>query len=244
MAETSFDLTQQIFKARHPPIRVDVYHESGLTQSVIKAFLDTTRDGVIGAAPIYGPKCVLKVLALSSVSHVLVIRLSPSKIGSKSEDKKQPTHLGRDLLRDLILCDTTRTKYAFQMDKLATALHFDLGLRINQAVDLLSARKTSTDRHSLAALLEVLGGESALNKAHLSTSFKGEERLGTPTPATAMQAWSAHQAAHLDCMSKRLTSIVRIHTDAIMEQVSPHSRALFFLFSEHFLPILASRCSS
>lgn len=244
MAEESFVIIQQALKAPHPPIRVDVYHEDSLTQSVLEGFLETTADGVIGTAPAYGSKCVLGTLALSSAAQILVIRLSSSKVGNKwQKGKKKPAHTGRDLLRDLILCDSNRTKYAFQMDKLAAALHFDLDLRINQAIDLLSARKISTDRHSLAALLEVLGGELSLNKIQVSALFKEEENISTPIRATATQAWAAYQAAHLECLSKRLGGVAKIHTDVIIKAVSLYSNISAFPF-DLFISFAASQYPS
>ncbi|KAF9456616.1 P-loop containing nucleoside triphosphate hydrolase protein [Collybia nuda] len=214
MVEDSFGLAQQVFKAEHSLIRVDVYHESSLTFSVLNAFLATITDSAIGIAPSYGPKCIIDTIAFSTTTHILVIKLSKAR-----QSKKKSIQTARNLLHDLILCDPKRTKYAFQMDRLAAALHFDLDLRINQAVDLLSAKRTSTDRHSLAGLLEVLRCESNLNKAQVTALFKGGEASDTPTRITATQAWAAYQASHLDSMSKRLGRIAKINTDTIGETV-------------------------
>jgi hypothetical protein len=239
MTEGPFDIVQQIFKSPHPTIRVHVHHENELTREVIEAFLATTTDGAIGIAPAYGPKCVVGTLAFSSTSHVLLIRLSKPGSRSQKNKRKKNARTGHDLLKDLILCDSTRFKYAFQMNKLATALHLDLDLRINNAVDLLSACKPSSDRHSLDALLHILGGETTLNKLQVSTLFKDEENISAPIHSTAMQAWAAYQASHLDCMSKPLARVAKIYTDLINREVSFCSILHSFLLTIIYPPSIS-----
>ncbi|KAJ6576607.1 hypothetical protein DFH09DRAFT_364660 [Mycena vulgaris] len=101
------------------------------------------------------------------------------------------------------------------MDMAATSLYLDLGVRITDAVDLLSAAQDS--RHSLAALMNVLGGEEGLEKDNLVTLFQLEENVSAPASQIALQAWTAWRAATLDSMTKRLVEVPRIDTRAFSE---------------------------
>ncbi|KAJ7707602.1 hypothetical protein B0H17DRAFT_901605, partial [Mycena rosella] len=78
-------------------------------------------------------------------------------------------------------------KFAFRMDVIAISLFLDLELRITGAVDLLSAAQDS--RHSLAALIYVLGGEEGLERKNLITLFEFDENVSAPAANVALQAW-------------------------------------------------------
>ncbi|KAJ6576605.1 P-loop containing nucleoside triphosphate hydrolase protein [Mycena vulgaris] len=195
-----FEIVQDVLKKPHPPIRVSTYHEVALSRDIVQKFLDTADGGVIGIAPAYGRNCLLLALAFSSAEHVLLVYLARKPPVKKR--KNIPTI--RELLQDLILCADTHTKFAFRMDIAATSLYLDLGVRITDAVDLLSAAQDS--RHSLAALMNVLGGEEGLEKNNLVTLFQLEEN-----------AWAAWRAATLDSMTKRFAEVPRIDTRAFSE---------------------------
>lgn len=216
MAEESFTMKQEIFRQPHAPIRVDVYHENTLTRPVVKGFLETIVDGVVGVAPAYGPACVLVAIALSSNSRVLLVHLSKLKKTDHKPQKQaqnKPTN-ERTLLQELL--GHPNRKYAFKMDKLATSLYRDIGVHIHHGVDLLSNVKG--ERRSLGALMKTLGGETKLHKDQVSLLFKQEESASVNIHDIVMQAWAASQSAiH---MSILLANAAEINTQLIKGTVS------------------------
>ncbi|KAF8206294.1 P-loop containing nucleoside triphosphate hydrolase protein [Mycena galopus ATCC 62051] len=185
MSDQPFVIVQDIYKTPHP------------------AILDFLGDGVIGVAPAYGTDSVLLVLAFATASKVLLVRLAKRKGKAKAKQHSGP---GRNFLEDLLL-SAYYAKFAFEMDVLATSLHFDFGLRITSAVDLLSISKMH-DRHSLQAIMTSLGGELLCNKPRVSSLFKGKATL----PEVALQAWVAWRAATL--RPQRLTVFAKMVRNA------------------------------
>ncbi|KAJ7126876.1 P-loop containing nucleoside triphosphate hydrolase protein [Mycena epipterygia] len=212
MADAPFTIVQNIFKAPHPTIDVTTFPCAGLTRRVLKDFLDTADDGVIGVAPAYGTNCALSVLAFASSSNILIIRLT-KRNGKKAKGSAAQE---KGLLEELILCADSHSKFAFQMDVLATSFFIDLGLRLRDGVDLLSTAKAS--RHSLDAIMQSMGGVAGLNKPNVASLFEGDEKLNKGTHKdVALQAWIAWRAATLDSMAVRLKKVPRIDTSSLTE---------------------------
>ncbi|GLB40323.1 putative AAA domain containing protein [Lyophyllum shimeji] len=211
--ENSFNVNPQIFRPTCHSISVEVWHENALTKTAVQSFWNTVTDGVIGMAPAYGSKCALTTLALSSKSNVLVIRISVSKAGKKTQNQGNRSP-GRILLRELLL-DQTIVKTAFKMDKLAAALYTDIGLFIANGVDLLSTGKD--ERQSLSTLMAVLGGERTLNKSKVVKLFEQEEKDSGNTTDIASQAWASHQAALLERTSPVVATSAKINTHVLDE---------------------------
>ena len=235
MSDAAFRIQPHIFETNPSSVCVSVHHENDLKKATVNAFLGTVVDGAIGIAPAYGSRCVLRTIAFSSLSQVLLIRLS-SRVSSKPhKGQKNRADANRPLLED-ILCHVDSTKYTLKMDKLSTALHLDRGVHLTNGVDLLSVYVRG-DRLSVAALNSALGGETTLNKAEVSTLFKDDE-MGSDIRATAMQAWVACNAGLLPHMLKRFASLARINTQSMNIEVS--SIIFPFLFAERFISISLS----
>lgn len=223
MASETFALRSDIFRATSPSILVSCVHENVLAAdpSILSRLLATTEDGAIGLAPIYGPRCVLTTLALSTPSHVLVVRLGAAK--AKKQGKKRPKRAtGRPSISILknLLCHPTVTKYAFRMDRLSTSLFFDLDSRITNGIDLLSVSMKAS-RRSFQALMVALGGEQFLNRTAVTAAFKHEEGAHTSQKEVALQAWAALHAAKLASSTKAISKLPRINTELFSEEVSP-----------------------
>ncbi|KAJ7104047.1 P-loop containing nucleoside triphosphate hydrolase protein [Mycena belliarum] len=212
MVAQPFTVAHNIFKAPHPPILVTPCNETILSREIVEQFLATADGGIIGVAPAYGRNCQLFALAFASAENVLVVYLARKPPVTKGK-KSAPG--ARELLEDLILCAESHTKFAFRMDILSTSLYLDYGLRMTGAVDLLSAAPER--RHSLGALMTVLGGEEGLQKENLITLFEHEENVSAPAADISLQAWTAWRAATLESMSKRLAEIPRIDTRSLSE---------------------------
>ncbi|KAF8969177.1 P-loop containing nucleoside triphosphate hydrolase protein [Flammula alnicola] len=213
MASSPLTIRQDIFKSAHPDIFVTRCHENGIHKS-LPTFLQSVQDNVIGLAPIYGSKCRLTSLAISSKTQVLVVTISANCKPSPKANELQVS-APRDSLRR-VLCQPTVSKYAFQMDKLATALHLDSGLPITAAKDLLSVSKA--DRHSLEALMDALGGETTLDKRAVKRLFHNEETTSNDFRILALQAWAACCAATLQNILVVLEQVPSIDTLRFDEQ--------------------------
>ncbi|KAJ7170748.1 P-loop containing nucleoside triphosphate hydrolase protein [Mycena crocata] len=206
MSNPPSSITQSIYKAVHPSIQVTTCQCGDLTRKITRHFLDEN----IGMAPGYGANCVLSALAFSTSSKILLVRLA----GKKGKATRSTTKAGQDLLQELLLC--SNSKYAFQMDVLATSLYLDYGLRIHGAVDLLSVAKAS--RHSEEARMEAMGGVGMFNKPSVKKLFQGEENLNRSSlEDVALQAWAASHAATLDDIVLRLMKLAPIDTSTFTE---------------------------
>ncbi|KAH7913560.1 hypothetical protein BJ138DRAFT_604646 [Hygrophoropsis aurantiaca] len=214
MVDATFAVKQDVFLAGHLPIFVECIHENALSESILLRFLDSCPDGKLGVAPVYGSRCVLTSMAFSTPFRALLIRFSGPK-ATKQHHMERPA---RELLRDLIFCHPQRQIYGFQMDRIAIALYLDLSLRIRAGVDLLSASKRN-NRHSLDALMDVLGGEHTLNKLGVKALFRHREGAETKQCDTALQAWVASQASKLVTMSRRVLAVPRIDTYTMLDTV-------------------------
>lgn len=223
MAEIPFYIRQNVFKNSHPPISVVAIDESKVTARIINDFLTSGSDDFIGVAPIYGPKCALFTVALSTLSQVLVIKLSSPKARTKKKHGKSSTPQltpGRGLLKDKIFCSPDYQKAALRMDRVCLSLFQDHNMRITGAVDLLSLAPPKDSRHTLQAVMSALGGETTLQRANVKALFKHEESASTSVPDVALQAWLACRTASLPSLAKGMHKINRINTELFGEEVS------------------------
>ena len=116
MANAPFTIKQEIFLEELPEILVELCH-LGAMKSIFPAFLASVKDDVVGMASIQGRRKCITGLVLSTITRVLII-----------DDFS--TQKNKDMLRKFLL-DATIIKSAFEMDKLAAALHIDFRLHIN-----------------------------------------------------------------------------------------------------------------
>jgi len=178
----------------------------GAIHSILPAFLASVEDNIVGMASIHGRRKCISRLVLSTTTRVLIIDMSsPQK--------------NKDILRKFLL-DATVIKSAFEMDKLAAALHIDFLLDITNAKDLLSVTKAS--RQSLDAVMGALGGETTLSRQAVINIFQHEEKATIEPKAAALQAWAACRACTIPSISRRLAKVVPIYTTSI----DPHVRYL------------------
>lgn len=199
-------IKQDIYKEVHPPIRVTEVQESRISSSTIDGFILSVNGGAVGLAPTYGSKGVLHTLAIASLSEVIIVKVGALKPSSQTRNPKKPSSATlRNLLRDKVLCCPGISSHAFRMDKVAGALFYDLGLRLNSGVDLLSVSRG--DRNALESLMTSLGGELVLNKTHVIRLFRDNESMKTSSTSTALQAWAACRAATLPSMIQRVSRI-------------------------------------
>lgn len=206
MGTTNFNIQRDIFKKIHANPRVQVIHESQLTPAIFDEFLATVVNNIVGLAPAYGSKCALIRLAISSPSNVLVVCLSSKRKMSRRSKKGGTASSGRHLLSQRILCGLSLEKYAFKMDQLASALYSDLDARITSAIDLLSLSRRARD--TFEAILDALGGRTAIYKPAVEKIFRQDEYASAPVETTAALAWMACiSASHLH-MDRQLATLL------------------------------------
>ena len=223
MTSDTITLDPDIFKGTFPPILVSCIHENILSTdpTVLSHFLATAEDSAIGLAPIYGSKCVLTTLAISTPSQVLVIHLGATKVKryGKKSGKRASARPSITRLKNL-LCNPKIAKYAFRMDRLSTSLFFDLNLRIANGVDLLSI-SLEASRRSFQALTIALGGDEVLRRAAVIAAFKHDEGARTSRNQVALQAWAALHATKMAPSIMAISTLPRINTKVFTEEATP-----------------------
>ncbi|KAA1467651.1 hypothetical protein DENSPDRAFT_257146 [Dentipellis sp. KUC8613] len=117
-------------------------------------------------------------------------------MGKKGKPKAGRTTIltGRDRLGVDILMNPAFTKIVFRSDVLASALHLDYGLRVNQTLDLFSLAG-SHECPTVVALLSRLLGESKINIPKARHLFRDETYDTQGLGELAMRAWVAQIAA-------------------------------------------------
>jgi hypothetical protein len=196
---TPSTFSQNIFRSVYPDIVVSACDEDAIRAS-LPDFFESIEDDVIGLAPLYTAKCRLDKVALASRTRILVVTLENQR---KTKAKKVLTLEPHESLRSLF-CHPTITKYAFQMDKLASALFLDFNIHITAAEDLLSVSKGC--RLSLQSFLTVLGGELNVNRNSVKYLCNSEDAIMLDPQTLALQAWAAFSSAILPDMKVQASS--------------------------------------
>ncbi|KAG6329735.1 hypothetical protein ID866_9354, partial [Astraeus odoratus] len=210
-------INQSLFQDSYPPIVLETSAEDAVDARLLRSFLGTvTPEGAIGVSAAFRDDCQLSSIAFSSLSRALVVKLvHPNLLRRNASEKQTKVLRGRKLLQEQILCNASYQKYTFRMDRFATALYLDMGLRIVGAVDMLSV--STADRRSLQALMNAMGGELTLQKGNVKALFRDNEGFIPPDSELALQAWAACRAATLQHMTTRFHGISRIDTNALPE---------------------------
>ncbi|KIK41901.1 hypothetical protein CY34DRAFT_12738 [Suillus luteus UH-Slu-Lm8-n1] len=218
MTHTIFSLEQNVYEEDHVPIVVEDVDENGISSPVLQRLIDSAQGAAVGVAATYRPDCTLSSLAFATLSRGLVIHFFTAKKQNPQQQKKKGqgplVSRGRTLIQEQLLCDPDIQFYGYRLDRIALGLHLDLLLRINAAVDILSV--SISDRRSLEALMNALGGEALLQKQNVKILFSHREGDMT-TNDVALQAWAACRTAALPHMASRFARLSRIATDTITD---------------------------
>ncbi|KIO15273.1 hypothetical protein M404DRAFT_98989, partial [Pisolithus tinctorius Marx 270] len=216
-------VTPRLFRDRSSQIVFETSTEDSLDARHLCSLLNTVMsEGAIGISASYRSNCQLDAIALSSSSRALVVHLTSGDLslgGNRSKQKR--VIYGRNLLQQQILCNANYQKYAFKMDRIAIALYLDMALCIDGAVDMLSV--SLSDRRSLQALMDAMGGELTLHKPSVKALFFNNESCSVSDSVLVHQAWAACQAAILPHMAARFQALGSIRTNMIPDE---HMEAL------------------
>ncbi|KAF8907303.1 P-loop containing nucleoside triphosphate hydrolase protein, partial [Gymnopilus junonius] len=218
---TELFIKQNVFREYNGrEIRVILLREDGLAQSM-PSFLESIQNNITGLAPVYGSKCRMTHLAISSMTQVLIISLSShtKNTGKKGNKKNRETAVP---MLEKFLHDSTILKIALQMDKLASSLFFDYKVRIAKGKDLLSIGNPIHSRGSFGSLYAALSGgnDGKIDKKSVTALFANEESQFEPK-MVALQAWTACYAISLYSSAKVLEtpSINTTNFDALVLNV-------------------------
>ncbi|KAG2340869.1 hypothetical protein BDR05DRAFT_1032769 [Suillus weaverae] len=219
MTNTLFTLQQNVYKAKHDPITVEDVDENNVSSPTLQCLIDSAQGATVGVAATYRSDCSLSSLAFATLTRALVIRfLAANKQNQQKKSKKkgqeqQPAiSQGRILIQDQILCNIGIKLYGYRIDRIVLALFRDFSFRINGAVDILSV--STSNRRSLQAIMNALGGDLLLRKGDVETLF-GHREGNAASKDVAFQAWAACRAATLDDMTLRFAAISLIDTDTM-----------------------------
>jgi regulator of nonsense transcripts 1 len=217
MSHTPFTLHQNVYKAKNKPITVEDVDENNVSSPALQLLIDSAEGAAVGVAATYRSNCSLSSLAFATLTRALVVHFSakkqnPQQKKKKSQEQEPPVSQGRILIQDQLLCNIGIKLYGYRIDRIALALFLDLSLRINGAIDVLSV--STSDRRSLQAITNALGGEDLLQKDNVKTLFAHKKGGGT-SKDVALQAWAACRAATFDNTRLRFAAISRIDTDTM-----------------------------
>ncbi|KAG1821662.1 uncharacterized protein BJ212DRAFT_1203569, partial [Suillus subaureus] len=217
MAYTSVTLQQNVYKAHHEPITVEDVDENNVSSPALQRLINSAQDATVGVAATYRSNCSLSSLAFATLTRALIVHFAakkqnPQQKKKKGQEQQPPVSQGRILIQDQILCNVGIKLYGYRIDRIALALFLDLSLRINGAIDILSV--STSDRRSLQAITNALGGEELLKKDNVKTLFAHRKR-DAASKDVALQAWAACRATAFDNMRLRFAAISRIDTDTM-----------------------------
>jgi hypothetical protein len=176
-------IRQGFYDAPLPPITLEHVDLTSLTPKSVADLIATMPGTRLGVAASYDGKCVLDALAFSTESRVLLITMSHNSRLTKRQ-------LG--ILREGLLCNTLAEKHGFFMERLAAALHLDLGLYICNAFDITSDGDT---RGSMAAYKDVLGEarpEHVLDESVVEFIFAQQSFTPSRKAEFALRAWACY----------------------------------------------------
>ncbi|KAI6116985.1 hypothetical protein EDD17DRAFT_564821 [Pisolithus thermaeus] len=212
-------VTPKLFKKESPGIVFETSSDDSLDAGHLRSLLNTVMsEGAIGISASYRANCQLSAIAFSSPSRALVVHLTNGDLSvGGNRSKRSRIIQGRKLLEEQILCNADYQKYAFRMDRIAIALYLDMALRIDRAVDMLSV--SLSNRRSLQALADAMGGWSTLHQSNVKALFFNNESGPISNPDLVQQAWAAYQAAILPDMAVRFHTLRRIRTNTMPDEV-------------------------
>jgi len=133
----------------------------------------------------YGKTGVLEALAFSTQSRVLLIMMDGNLKFAKGQ---------KQLLTDKLLCNISLEKHGFYMERLAAALHLDLGLFIRQAFDIASDGDTRGSMSAYKAVLARARTEDSLNESVVESIFTEQPFILSRKTEFALRAWACYIA--------------------------------------------------
>ena len=179
-------IQQGFYTTSLPSITLEHLDIASLTAKSINKLVATLSSGTrLGVAASYGKTHALEALAFSTESRVLLITMDGNLKFAKSQ---------KQILTDKLLCNISLEKHGFYMERLAAALHLDLGLFIRQAFDIASDGDT---RGSMVAYKNILAQArpgDLLNESFVEFIFTEQPSILSRKREFALRAWACYIA--------------------------------------------------
>lgn len=208
MIEKPRTIDQTLVQERYRSIVVTTVHEKAITSDLLEAFLATASKSGIGIAPAYNAAGTLAILAMATLTQVLLVQ-----VYSTTKERNSAKQLsGRDLLRDKLLENSTLSIYAFNAHYLAIALFLDMQVHITGLVDLQTLTPDNNLREPLTTAQTAFGLDVELYTANFNEVFRDELWEPKRRDQLAQRAWISQVIGGLDSMELSLASVPRIDT--------------------------------
>ena len=107
-------------------------------------------------------------------------------------DTSKSTKSRKQILRDQLLCNVALEKHGFFMERLAAALHLDLGLFIQHAFDITSDGDKRGSMAAYKGLLARARTEHMLDKSAVKSIFAEQPFILSRKTEFALRAWACH----------------------------------------------------
>jgi len=177
---------QQFYKTSLPPITLEHLDLASLTTKSVTDLVATLSSGTrLGVAASYGVKCVLEALAFSTESRILLITMDATSRLAKRQ---------MQILRNELLCNIGLEKHGFFMERLAAALHLDLGLYIRNAFDIISAGDTRGSMAAHTSILTRARTGDLLDESVVESIFAEQPFILSRRTEFALRAWACYVA--------------------------------------------------
>ena len=174
---------QNLYEASLPPITVELVELASLTTKSVSDLTVTLGTKTrLGIAASFGKRRVLKTLAFSTETRVLLIVM---------DGNSRHAHRQKGILKDELLCNVLLEKHVFLMELIAAALYLNLGLFIRSAFDIVPG----DTRGSMAAykrLLEQARTKHSVNARAVRKTFAEKRFVQPKQHLFALRAWACH----------------------------------------------------
>ena len=186
MPGSVISITQQLYRAPEslPTLTLELTDFTSLTAKSISDLKDTLGDGTrLGIAASYGKKCILRSLAFSTETRVLIVVMDG---GPEVAVRK------KELLSKELLCDASLEKHGFYMERIAAALYLDMGLFIRNAFDVTTSGCRRGSKAAYKGVLEQAGIEYPLDESVVGKTYVEQRFDRSQQNLLALRAWTCH----------------------------------------------------
>lgn len=175
---------QNFYEASLQPITVELVELASLTITSVSDLTATSGGGTrLGVAASYGKKRVLKTLAFSTETRVLLIVMNGNS---------RFANRGKGILKDALLCDVSLEKHGFFMECIAAALYLDLGLCIRNAFNIISDGDTRGSMAEYKGVLTRARPQYSLNTRAVIKAFAEKRFVRPKQNLFALRAWACY----------------------------------------------------
>lgn len=175
---------QRFYDASLPPITLELLNLASLTVKSVSDLIATLdSEARLGVAASYGSKRVLETLAFSTETRVLMIIFNADSRRANNQKR---------ILRKELLCNLSLEKHGFFMERIAAALHLDLGLGICNAFDITSNGDKRGSMASFKAVIVRGKTQYSVEEPVVEKIFAEQSFIHSRKSEFALRAWACY----------------------------------------------------